>query len=205
MGRGVKAVIFDIGNVCIKWDPRNLYQKLITDPKELDWFLKEVVTLEWHTHHDAGRSFGDGCANLSQKYPDYEALIHEFDKRWDETIIGSISSTIDMLVQLTNKGIPCFCLTNYSAEKFPDLAKQHSWISLFQDIIVSGEVEMVKPDPKLFALTMDHFNLKPNEALFVDDRLENIQAGERVGLIGHHYKDGPALRTDLIKHGLLAA
>ncbi|MHA1544192.1 MAG: HAD family phosphatase, partial [Alphaproteobacteria bacterium] len=64
------SVIFDIGKVLIDWDPRALYEKLIDDAEELDWFLKEVVSFEWHHEHDRGLPFD---ISLSQKAMDYPA------------------------------------------------------------------------------------------------------------------------------------
>lgn len=203
MGNGPKAVVFDIGNVFVSWDPRFLYSQLIDDSDELDWFLANVVTLDWHTHHDNGRSFAEGCEILSGRFPQYKELIHCFDERWTETIGEAITSTVGILNELFENGVPCFALTNFSAEKFPEFAKEQKWVSLFEDIIVSGEVKLVKPDPNIFDLTMNRFGLVPGEAVFVDDRMENIIAGERVGLIGHHYTGEKPLKAALRDHGLL--
>lgn len=63
------SVVFDVGGVLYDWHPRHLYSKLIDDPARLDWFLANVITLEWHFQHDAGRPFAETSAELIERFP----------------------------------------------------------------------------------------------------------------------------------------
>jgi len=112
------SVIFDIGRVLIHWDPRHLYEKLIDDREELDWFLAEVVSLEWHHEHDRGTPYAASLAGKAIEYPDYAPLIYAYRERWRETIPGEIEGAVKLLEQLHDRGVPLFALTNYSAETF---------------------------------------------------------------------------------------
>ena len=60
----VRGVVFDVGNVIVRWDPRTLYSKIHPDVAERDWFLANVCTMAWHTAHDAGVSFAANRAPL---------------------------------------------------------------------------------------------------------------------------------------------
>ncbi len=188
------AVLFDIGNVFIHWDPRLLYQKLITDGDELDYFLSEVVTLEWHSEHDRGRPFADGVAELSAKFPEYAELIHAFDERWEETLGGVIQGTVDVMSDLAERGIRIYGLTNFSQEKWPTFCRQHSFTDLFEGVVVSGEEKLIKPDPRIYQTAIARFHLDPEATVYVDDRRENVLAAEQLDMIGHQFTAASVLR-----------
>lgn len=82
----LKSVVFDVGNVLVDWNPRAFFQRHIVDPARLDRFLGEVATLEWHTQHDAGRSFADTSAELIALHPDEAEHIRLWGERFDEQI-----------------------------------------------------------------------------------------------------------------------
>jgi 2-haloacid dehalogenase len=186
----IDAIVFDIGNVFVEWSPHFLYEKLIFDSDELAYFLENIVSLEWHTEHDRGRPFKEGVEILSKKHPEYADLIAAFDTRWDDTIKGAIDGTIDIIERLAATNIPLYALTNFSQEKWPTFARDYKFTSHFSGVVVSGEEKLVKPDPKIFDLTIKRFNLTPSKTLFIDDRLDNVRAAEKAGLLGHVF-EGP--------------
>ncbi|UTW55007.1 HAD family phosphatase [Kordiimonas sp. SCSIO 12610] len=192
--RNIDSIIFDIGNVFVDWSPRHLYEQLISDSAELEYFLKNIVTLEWHTEHDKGRPFAEGVRILSEQFPEYAELISAFDYRWDDTIKAKIDGTVRILDRLAATDIELYALTNFSQEKWPAFAEQYEFTRHFKGVVVSGEERMVKPDPRIFNLIIERFNLDPSRTLFVDDRAENVKAGEVSGMIGHLFTgpdDGP--------------
>lgn len=197
------TVLFDIGNVFVHWDPRRLYEKLIPDNKALDYFLANVVTLEWHSEHDRGRSFRDGADILIKQFPEHEFLIRQFDARWPETLGPVISGTVEILSELTAREIPAYALTNFPAEKWPLFRDANAFTTNFSGVLVSGEEGLIKPDPRIFELTIERFGLTPNSTVFIDDRADNVQAAEEMGMIGHLFKDPVTLRSFLEQIELL--
>lgn len=196
------GVIFDIGNVLVRWDPRFLYEKLIDDPAELDWFLREVVPLSWHTRHDRGDSFADTIPERQRLFPDHAHLIALFRDRWDDTIGDPIAGNVALLERLDDSGIPVFALTNYSAETFPDFPRRFAFARRFRDVVVSGREGMVKPDPRIYDLALKRFGLRADRAVFVDDRADNVTAAQEKGMIGLHYTTTAKLRSELAALGL---
>ena len=188
------SVLFDIGNVFVEWDPRLLYQKLITDTDELEYFLSEVVTLEWHSEHDRGRPFAEGVADLSAKFPEYEDLIQMFDSRWEETIGNVIQGTVDVMEDLAERGIRIYGLTNFSQEKWPAFCRKHSFTDMFEGVVVSGEEKLIKPDPRIYQTAIARFHLDPEATVYVDDRRENVLAAEQLDMIGHQFTATSVLR-----------
>lgn len=204
MSQVVKAVLFDIGNVIVDWNPRYLYEQLIDDADRLDWFLRDVVNLAWHTHHDKGKPFAEGVADLSAQYPEEADLIALYDTRWDDTIKGTIDGTVTLIERLAASDVPLYGLTNFSAEKYPDFHEQYKVMHNFKGVMVSGEVGLVKPDPAIFNLTLERYGLKAEETLFIDDRMDNIIAAEKLGFKGHQFKSPEGLEACLKELALIS-
>jgi len=203
MSREVTSIIFDIGKVLIDWDPRYLYEKLIRDEDELNYFLENIVTLIWHTEHDRGLPMAEGIKYLASKHPEHADLIKFYDERWFETLGDPIEGMEALIGDLDGANIPLYGLSNFSAEKFGTFAENFAPLKPMRDIIVSGEEGIVKPDPAIFELAMKRFNVDPAATLFIDDRDENTHAAKKAGFKTHLFEDAATLRADLIRLGLL--
>ena len=202
---GITAVIFDVGNVLYDWDPRFLYERLIEDEQALDSFLRDVVTVEWHLQHDAGRPFAETSAELAALYPEHAELIRAWGPRFQESIRGRIDGMEQLLADLSRSAVPLFAITNFSHEFWPSFrAKETDLFDRFQDVLVSGEVGLIKPDPAIYHLALKRFGLAAEEALFVDDRQDNVDAAAALGIGGHLFRDAATLRAELVKLGLFA-
>lgn len=202
----VAAVVFDVGNVLYHWDPAVLYASLITGPAELSWFLAHVVSREWHFQHDAGRSYAETSAELRARFPRHRALIDAWGPRFDETITGPVAGMIELVEALSAAAVPMFAITNFSAEFWPPFRdKRANVFDRFQDIIVSGVEKIMKPDPEIYQRARARFHLGTGDALFIDDRLENVVAAEDNGFIGHHFTNYQHLIPTLEALGLPVA
>jgi 2-haloacid dehalogenase len=110
----------------------------------------------------------------------------------------------ELVAELDAHGIPLFAITNFSAEFWPPFfERERAFFSRFRDIIVSGEVKLLKPDPAIYYLALDRFGLHPREALFVDDRQINVDAARAVGMAAHLFIDAADFRARLRDEGLL--
>lgn len=199
----ISTVVFDVGRVLFEWDLRHLFVKLITDPEELDWFLEHVVTPEWHFQHDAGRPLADMTAELTALYPNYADLINAYRTRFNETIPGPVSGSLEIVDDLATRGVPLFAITNFGAEFWESFRPTQRIFDLFGDIVVSGTEKLVKPDPAIYALALERFGLQPGEALFVDDNHANVVSARANGFAAHHFKDAESLRAELVALDLL--
>jgi 2-haloacid dehalogenase len=199
----ITTVIWDIGNVLVRWDPRNLYRNHFSDEDEMEFFLANVTTAEWNLAQDEGRSFAEAVEILSAKFPHYADLIKLYDTNWPETLSGEILESVDMLKAMDARGTVLYALTNFSAEKWPVFKELYEFPRYFKGAIVSGEVGLIKPDPAIYQLTIDRFSLRPEQTLFIDDRPENIVAAEHKKMRGHHFTDPASLETKLKELSLL--
>jgi len=197
------AVVFDIGNVFVHWDPRHLYRQHFDNIDEMEKFLCEVTSPAWNLEQDRGRSFADAVELLSDDFPHYSDLIRLFDSHWTQTLGDEISGTVDILDTLIEADMPVYAITNFSAEKWPIFCERHDFTKKFLDVIVSGEEKIVKPDPRIYTLAIDQFSLSPEASIFIDDSLDNVQAARSTGMLGHHFKNAPDLANDLKNKGFL--
>ena len=199
----VRGVLFDVGNVIVRWDPRTLYSKVFPDPAERDRFLAEVCTMDWHEAHDRGASMDDSVAALAARHPDHTEAIRAWRHRWDEMLSGIIPETEAAILDLHARGVPLYALTNMSHEWAAPIFAMSPAFGCFRDIVVSAREGVIKPDPRIFEIACERAALTPRELLFVDDGLANIEAAERLGFAVHRFDDPAALRPALEAYGLL--
>jgi len=200
----ITAIVFDLGNVLVDWHPRHAYAPLFQDrPEELEYFLSHVCTLEWHSRHDAGISFARNIRERQQQFPQYKAEIAAYDSLWDQMFAGEIEESVQILQQLKQADYPLYALSNFPAEKFAAFRKEYSFMEVFEDCIISGQEEVIKPDPRIYEILLKRSGKKPHEMLFIDDRLENVEAAVAMGLHGLHFTDATQLARDLKIFNLL--
>jgi 2-haloacid dehalogenase len=200
----VDAVVFDVGRVLVEWDMRLLFAKLIPEAERLDWFCSTVITEEWHFQHDAGRDLAELVAERKAEFPGNDLLIDAYATRFLETIPGNVPGTHEIVRGLAAGGVPLFAITNFSADFWPPFHEsEKAFFSRFRDIVVSGEVKLLKPDPAIYWLALDRFRLRPSDALFVDDREINVDGALAVGMQAHLFTDAAGLRARLVAEGLL--
>jgi 2-haloacid dehalogenase/putative hydrolase of the HAD superfamily len=199
----VKAVVFDVGNVIVRWDPRTLYSKIFPDPGMCDWFLANVCTMAWHMRHDAGVSFAENRASLVERHPEHADAILAWETRWWEMFSGPIPETEAAIEALAARGTPMLGLTNMPASVAEGTFAMSPSFARLKPIVVSGEIGLCKPDPRIFALTAELAGLAPSELLFVDDSATNTAAAAACGYDVHRFDDPAALEPALRARGLL--
>lgn len=202
-GNEVRAVVFDVGRVLVQWDMRHLFAQLIDDADRLDWFLANVVTEEWHFEHDAGRDLDEMVAARKIEFPGHDALIDAYASRFLETIPGNVPGSHDLVRSLAERGIPLFAITNFASPFWREYRAGEPLFDLFQDIVVSGDEKIAKPDARIFRLAAERFGYPPSDMLFIDDNAANIAAAKALGWQVHHFQDAVLLRSDLLVRGLI--
>jgi 2-haloacid dehalogenase len=197
------TVVFDLGGVLVDWDPRYLYRQLFDDPDEMEAFLAEVTTADWNAHQDAGRPWAEAVELLVAEHPQRRELIEAFHRRWPEMLAGEIPGTVDVLADLRSAGVRLVALSNWSAEMFPVARERFDFLAWFEEIVISGDVGVNKPDRGIFEHLMENFGVEPAAALFVDDSSANVEAAKALGFRAIQFTDAGALRRELVRLGLL--
>jgi len=200
----VKAVIFDLGGVLIDWNPRYLYGPLFgTDVGAMEDFLARVCPPEWNRQLDAGVPFAEAVAQRQREFPEHAELIALWKDGWAQMLRDAIPETVQILAGLRRRGHRLVALTNWSAETFPVARSRFAFLGWFEDIVVSGEERMVKPDPRIFRLALDRNRLEAGDTVFIDDLMPNVAAAAALGLDAVHFRGADALREAPEARGLL--
>jgi 2-haloacid dehalogenase len=200
----VTAVVFDVGNVLYGWDPHSFLERQLPEDEARLRFIEDIGLWKWHDSLDGGRPFDEAAAELSEKFPDYAHLISAWGHRFGETITDPVPGVHAIVEELDRRGVPLFAITNFSADFWkPFYEREEAFFGRFRDILVSGEEKLLKPDPAIYYLALDRFGLRPEEALFVDDREVNVEGAEAVGIKGHLFTGADDLRRRLEAEALL--
>ncbi len=161
-------------------------------------FLSGVCTMDWNEQQDAGRSWQEGIDLLVPVFPKYEKEINAYFDRWEEMLGGEISGTVEILKALKASGkYRIYGLTNWSSETFPIAVKQFDFLNWFDGILVSGDEGIKKPDPAIYELLLDRYQIDRKTAIFIDDSLRNVAAAEKIGLRSIHFINPEALEKSL--------
>lgn len=204
MADAPKAVVFDIGRVLFDWNLRHLFAKLIDDPAQLDWFLAEVVTEQWHFQSDAGRPLAEMVPERIAEFPDHAPLIEAYRARFNETLPSPVPGTHDLARRLAARGVPLYALTNFGTEFWAGFRPVQPIFDLFADVVVSGEERCAKPDPRIYAIAERRFGQPPEALFFIDDNPANVEAASARGWHAHQFTDAASLEAELAARGLLA-
>lgn len=191
------SIVFDVGNVLLRWDPRFLFRKLFDDEARMEWFLANVFTSAHNLECDRGRGFADTVAELSARFPDFATAIRAFDERWSEMVPGEIEGTVELLREVRAKGVPDYAITNFSREKFPVARARFPFLDGFRLAIVSGDEGLVKPDAEIYELFLARAGLEAADCVFIDDSAANVAGARAVGMHAIHFSGPDALRRDL--------
>jgi 2-haloacid dehalogenase len=202
--KSIHAIIFDFGNVLIEWDPRRLFNKYFNNnTAAIDRFLAEINFHDWNLAQDKGYPFAQAVEDLSARFPQYAHLIRAYDEEWEKSINGLIPGTIEILYKLKAAGYRLYGLTNWSAEKFSLVRHKYAVFDLFEDILVSGEIKLIKPDPAIFSLLLQKIHRQADECLLVDDSSQNINMAQKMGFVVHLFSSPTRLKEELQQMGIL--
>ena len=196
----IKTIIFDLGGVLVDWNPEYVYLKEFNgDRIKMRWFFDNICTSSWNEQQDRGKLMKEATKERVKLFPKYKRLIEMFYGRWEEMLKEEISGTVKILRDLKRNNYRLIALTNWSAETFPVAIKKYKFLKLFEGIVVSGKIKMLKPFKEIYGFTLEKYNLDPKECVFIDDRLDNIQGAVRCGINGIQFESPEKLINELKK------
>jgi HAD superfamily hydrolase (TIGR01509 family) len=196
-------VVFDIGNVLLRWNPRNLYRKVFADDERMERFLATALSMEWVSHTDIVADFSQAVEERAKAFPEFANELRLFDSRWIETLGEPIEENVALLRRLRAAGRPVHALSNFAHEKFVLARERHAFLGEFDECVVSGHVGVVKPDRRIYEILFKRVGRNPSELLFIDDSLANVRGSEAAGMAAIHYREGVDLERELKARGAL--
>jgi putative hydrolase of the HAD superfamily len=190
-------IIFDLGGVVFRWSPDDILKEFYADEasrahskreifQHTDWLDMDRGTLLESDaivrfHRRTGRSLGEMSA-LMQAVKDS---------------LEPIPETVDLLEELAGQGIPLYCLSNMPATTADYLRQKHTFWKVFRGVVISGEIQLLKPDREIFDHIAQRFALTPDSTVFIDDHQPNIDSAKRLGFKTVHFQTPGQCRTQL--------
>ena len=202
------VVVFDMGGVLIDYNPRHLYRKLIPQEAEMEDFLANVTTREWHMRQDYDGDPAIATRELQARHPGKEALIAAYYDRFDEMLDHAFPPMAALVERLGDAGVPLYLLSN--APGFLDAwlrgpaTAKHPFVSRFRDFIVSGNVRCWKPDAAIYQLACRAGGFRPQDAVFIDDVAANVEGARATGMSGIHHRSAEGTLAELRAMGFPA-
>lgn len=202
MSAPITAIVFDIGNVLIRWDPVQPFLPLLGDRARVLDFLARVDFSALNLRADAGETF----TGLADEIPDPQdrALFSAYLPGYAASIAQPIEGTWALMDRLRSRGQQIHAITNWSAETWPIGLATHPRLGhAFGTTIVSGKEGIIKPDPRIFDLLCTRAGVSPEQCLFIDDSPGNVAGAQQAGMAAHHFTTPEALEAELTERGLL--
>ncbi|GAB4494934.1 MAG: HAD-IA family hydrolase [Saprospiraceae bacterium] len=199
----INTIIFDLGGVLIDWNPEYVFREVIPDDEKRRFFFENICTHDWNVEQDAGRPLAEATELLVNEYPEWESEIRAYYGRWEEMLGGPIHETVDLLRELRERSEHrLLALTNWSGETFPVALSKYDFLHWFEGIVVSGDEKTRKPFADIYEILLDRYGVNPEEAVFIDDSLKNVEGAEAVGINGIHFQGVAQLRETLQEWGV---
>jgi len=198
-----QAVIFDIGNVLIGWQPERVYDARIGADRSAAFFA-EVPIHAANIEVDRGAPFRATMQALADAHPHWAEEVMWWHDDWLTMVTPVIEGSVATLKALKARGIPIYALTNFGAETFQIALRAFPFLHLFDRAFVSGQMGVIKPDPAIYAAVEAATGLAPEALLFTDDKPENIEAAAARGWQTHHFTDWRPWAEHLVSLGLLS-
>ncbi|PLW75838.1 HAD family hydrolase [Cohaesibacter celericrescens] len=201
MSNNPTIVVFDIGNVLIRWNVHYLYESLFPNQAATEAFIAKTNLMQWNEEQDRGRDWAQAEALLIADHPEYEPEIRAFRARWHDMVPGVFGGTVLIKERLQEMGVPLYAITNFASDTFAECQARFPTLKQFTDIVISGDEKLIKPDPAIFHVLLERNNLQAGDCLFIDDSPKNVEAARSVGMHAHHFKSPYALSKDLQRLG----
>lgn len=200
----IRNLVFDFGNVLVHHDLQPIVNALFKDNlQEKSEFLGILSDRDFVDTCDRGIiPFDEMLERAIKQYPEYEYAIRYFNYHYLDEITGEVAGMKDLLKNLKQSGYRLYGLTNWSNTIYRVMDK-YGIFSLLDGWVISCEEHIIKPEKEIYLRLCDKYNLKPEECLFTDDRLINVEGAEAAGMKAVVFTDAASYRNDLLRQNVI--
>ena len=206
MSTSINTIVLDLGGVLVDWSPLYVYDdSYFADPVDREFFFNHICTSDWNEQQDAGYPLQKATEEKLAEFPQpkWEQPIRDFYGRWIEMLKGPLPETVELFKTLKAKEqYRFYALTNWSGENFHIALERFDFLHWFDGRLVSGQVGTRKPFPEFYQLLFTRYQINPAQAIFIDDNLRNVKAGEQMGMKGIHFQSAAQLQASLQELGV---
>jgi 2-haloacid dehalogenase len=199
----IDTVVFDLGGVLIDWNPRHLLQHVADGPAATDELIVALDIAGAQRELDRGVPIEQVRSRWRERYADHADIVERYFDQWDDTIAGALDDTVAILEELRSRPVRLYALTNWSGDLFRRNRARFTFLDWFDGMMISGDEQLIKPDPRIYRLLAERFDIAPATAVFIDDREDNVEAARAGGFTGVVFTSAGQLRRDLARLELL--
>lgn len=198
----IENIIFDLGGVLIEWDPDEIISQFTQDPELAIRLKREIFDHPDWAEKDRGEFPAEEFnRRFAQRTGLPVAQIAELMDILVESLL-LMTKTLPLMDELRRHGLRLFCLSNMPVEHYEHLQKKYSFWQKFEGIVISGCVNLVKPEPGIYQFLLNEYQLQPAMCVFLDDVPKNITAAQSQGMHGIVFRDVDSCREELKKLGI---
>jgi len=190
-------IVFDLGGVVFNWQPDTIIESAFDDLETQELVRKEVFEHSDWIELDRGtlsfqQAVGRGATRTGLSARDIEQLLHSVPR-----FLTPIEQTIKLIHELGNTTNRLFVLSNMHLASIAHLEEQHTIWEMFDGIVISSRIQMVKPESQIYEYLLNRYQLEPAETIFIDDMQENIAAAASMGIQTIRFLDSAQCRQAL--------
>ena len=198
----IKNIIFDLGNVLIRFKPEEFINKNIKEEYREKFFNVVFKGQEWADLDRGVLEYNDAIKIFSEKIPECSLEIKKFFDNYILDALEPIEKNIEIMKSLKEK-YKLYILSNFHYPAFDYIFKNWKFFKYFDGKIVSGHCKFLKPEKEIYELLCSTYFLIPNECIFIDDTKANIESAEKFGIRGIHLTDINILEEKLKENNLI--
>jgi len=199
----IEYIAFDLGRVLVDWNPSYLFSSLIKDEQRLAYMLEHVVTMDWIEEVDRGKLLSRAVEERIALFPAFRSELEEYGRRWIETIPKLIDGTVAIKRRLEEVGYPLYALSNFGRDTYAEALEIYPELGAFTGAVISGHEGYIKPEPEIYKILLERYALDACKLLFIDDRADNVEMAQSLGLQAVQFIDHARLSEDLTRLGVL--
>ena len=190
-------IVFDLGGVVFNWQPDAIIKSIYEDADTQDLIRKEIFQHPDWVELDRGTitlglAIERGATRTGLSYKDIERVFEAVPQ-----FLTPIETTIELIRDLTDTENRLFVLSNMHRASIAYLEQQHDIWGMFDGIVISSRIQMVKPDIQIYEYLLNVFQLEPAETIFIDDLRENLAAASSMGIQTIRFVDSAQCESEL--------
>ena len=195
----MENIIFDFGNVLVRWEPEHVFLPYFGGDEAKYWFFwRHVCDQPFRDRIDAGEDSRQVISERQALYPEFAEAIEMYMSRWEDSLPGEMPGMRQLVQELkADPRVHLYGLTNWSMETFPQARAKFKVLQMIDDYVVSGDIGTVKPQPAIFNTLFKRYGLRAEQCFFIDDNPANIAGAQRLGLRGILFTGADPLRKEL--------
>lgn len=193
----IKNLIFDFGKVLVDYDFEAFFHRYIPDEERCKAFTPLLNNVEIQQMMDReDKPFEEIIEHIVSLHPDFEPEMRIFSRRYPEIVTNEIEGMRALLEKLKREGYKIYGLSNWCSKVYVTMA-QYDIFKLLDGYVISSEEKVIKPEAEIYRRLFKKYDLRPEECVFTDDKLENILGSEKEGMRAILFKDAKQYEKEL--------